>query len=72
MKHGPYPSWRKSSYSGGDTGQCVELANLGTTLGVRDSTDPDGPVLRFGRNAVRRLVLSIKSGGFSHPVQDEE
>lgn len=34
--------WRKSSFSGGDNGDCVELANTG---GVRDSKNPDGPRL---------------------------
>ncbi|HEX9338573.1 MAG TPA: DUF397 domain-containing protein, partial [Pseudonocardiaceae bacterium] len=37
--------WRKSSYSGGDgNSACIELAHdLGA---VRDSKNPDGPVLK--------------------------
>ena len=35
--------WRKSSYSIGN-GACVEVAVPGAVL-VRDSKDPDGPVL---------------------------
>ncbi|MGB3440455.1 MAG: DUF397 domain-containing protein [Actinophytocola sp.] len=35
--------WKKSSFSGGDNGDCVELGNTG---GVRDSKNPDGPRLR--------------------------
>ncbi|XNL82881.1 DUF397 domain-containing protein [Actinomadura madurae] len=62
MKDLPHPSWRKSSYSGGEGGQCVELAKLKISVGVRDSTDPHGPVLHFGRNAVANLVSRIKSG----------
>ncbi|MCD7440636.1 DUF397 domain-containing protein [Streptomyces lincolnensis] len=39
----------KSSYSGGDAGQeCVEVAsNIPGTIAVRDSKNPDGPILRL-------------------------
>ncbi|MFJ9244442.1 DUF397 domain-containing protein [Streptomyces sp. NPDC101776] len=39
----------KSSYSGGNAGQeCVEVArNNPTTIAVRDSKSPDGPILRL-------------------------
>jgi hypothetical protein len=36
--------WRKSSYSG-NSGNCVEVADCGHVIAVRDSKDPDGPVL---------------------------
>ena len=50
------PTWRKSSYSGeGATGNCVELA-LGA---VRDSKNPDGPVLLVD---VTALVAAVKAG----------
>jgi hypothetical protein len=39
--------WRKSSYSGGGNGGCVEVAFAVREIGVRDSKDADGPVLRF-------------------------
>jgi hypothetical protein len=40
--------WRKSSYSGGNGGQCVEIAhNLPGVVAVRDSKDPDGAKLVF-------------------------
>ena len=55
-------AWRKSSRSTQEGGQCVELADLGTALGVRDSTDPAGPVLRFGRDAVANLFDRVKGG----------
>lgn len=35
--------WRKSSYSGGNGGACIELANIGA---IRDSKNPAGPSLR--------------------------
>lgn len=31
-------TWRKSSYSGGDGGHCVELARLSGHTGIRDLT----------------------------------
>ncbi|MEV5507878.1 DUF397 domain-containing protein [Streptomyces orinoci] len=37
--------WRKSSYSSGN-GACVEVAETGGIVAVRDSKDPGGPILR--------------------------
>ena len=37
--------WRKSSYSGDQGGDCVEVAELAVAVAVRDSKDPAGPVL---------------------------
>ncbi|GHJ13478.1 MULTISPECIES: DUF397 domain-containing protein [unclassified Micromonospora] len=40
--------WHKSTRSGGNGGECVEVAdNLPGLVGVRDSKDPAGPVLTF-------------------------
>jgi hypothetical protein len=40
--------WRKSSYSGTNGGNCVEVArNLPSVVAVRDSKDPGGPALVF-------------------------
>ncbi|RMB85495.1 DUF397 domain-containing protein [Streptomyces shenzhenensis] len=33
-------TWRKSSYSGPDGGECVEVADLDHEVAVRDSKDP--------------------------------
>ncbi|MDH6135515.1 hypothetical protein P3T37_004931 [Kitasatospora sp. MAA4] len=38
--------WFKSSYSGAEGGQCVEVAT-GTVVHIRDSKDKGGPVLTF-------------------------
>ncbi|SCE93609.1 DUF397 domain-containing protein [Micromonospora chokoriensis] len=47
--------WRTSSRSG--NGECVEVAdNLPGVVGVRDSKDPDGPVLVFAPAAWRAFV----------------
>ena len=40
--------WRKSSRSGSTGGDCVEVAALAGGVGVRDSKDQAGPILRFG------------------------
>ncbi|MFG2005916.1 DUF397 domain-containing protein [Spirillospora sp. NPDC048911] len=45
-------NWRKSSYSGDSGGQCVELADLGDRVGVRDSKDPEGGVLVVTRRTL--------------------
>lgn len=37
--------WRKSSRSGSDGGECVEMAGVEAGVAVRDSKDPDGAVL---------------------------
>ncbi|TCB95538.1 DUF397 domain-containing protein [Micromonospora zingiberis] len=42
--------WRKSSHSG-DEGACVEMAVVPGTVAVRDSKDPDGPLLLFAPTA---------------------
>ena len=40
--------WRKSTKSGSNGGACVEVAdNLPGRVLVRDSKDPQGPVLTF-------------------------
>ncbi len=62
MRDSKRTAWRKSSYTSQEGGTCVELANLTTTVGVRDSTDPGGPVLQFGRDAVAGLLSRIKNG----------
>jgi hypothetical protein len=46
--------WFKSSRSG--AGECVEVAFVGDAVWVRDSKDPDGPVLRFSRDSWRRFI----------------
>jgi hypothetical protein len=38
-------AWFKSSYSGDDSGQCVEIATCPATIHVRDSKKTDGPQL---------------------------
>jgi hypothetical protein len=51
--------WRKSSYSGNGGGNCVEVAADGA-LAVRDSNDPDGPVLRFPAEVWRDFTDKLR------------
>jgi len=56
--------WRKSSYSNG-THDCVELADFGDTVGVRDSKLGDeSPVLTFTRQELAAWVKGAKAGEF--------
>ncbi|TYK50681.1 DUF397 domain-containing protein [Actinomadura decatromicini] len=56
----PHLAWRKSSYSSSQGDNCVELADLGTAVGVRDSKDPDGPHLHITRNTLHTLITTLK------------
>ena len=49
-------TWHKSSRSGSSGGNCVELASLEDKVAVRDSKDPEGPVLVVSRAALREAV----------------
>jgi hypothetical protein len=54
--------WRKSSRSGSNGGQCVEIAKRLGYVAVRDSKDPDGPALAFSRLAWRTFTTRLKDG----------
>ena len=55
--------WRKSSRSSGNGGQCVEVAlNLPGVVAVRDSKNPDGPVLAVETDAWREFIAGIRTG----------
>ncbi|MEV5728714.1 DUF397 domain-containing protein [Streptomyces pharetrae] len=51
--------WFKSSYSGGDGGECVEVAADATAVHVRDSKERGGPRLAFTRSAWSGFVASL-------------
>jgi len=54
-------AWRKSSYSGGASGNCVEVAAADRTVAVRDSQDPKGPLLTFGPDDWQRFADQVKA-----------
>ncbi|MFG3090062.1 DUF397 domain-containing protein [Streptomyces antibioticus] len=53
--------WQKSSYSGSNGGDCVEVATLTPRTAVRDSKNPHGPALLFPAGAWGDFLESIKS-----------
>ncbi len=57
--------WRKSSYSGDNGGNCVEVArNLHAAIAVRDSKDPAGPELIFPAADWRAFTAQVKAGRY--------
>lgn len=56
-------TWRKSSYSNGTGGECVEVADgLTGVVPVRDSKVEDGPVLVVSAAAWAPFVAALKGG----------
>ncbi|GGS84633.1 DUF397 domain-containing protein [Streptomyces cinerochromogenes] len=54
-------TWRKSSYSNSDGGNCVEVAdNLPSLAPVRDSKAPSRGALVFGADAWAAFVDGVK------------
>jgi hypothetical protein len=55
--------WRKSSHSGThDESTCVEVATLpGRVVGLRDSTNPDGPQLHLTPTQWTSLLTVIRA-----------
>jgi hypothetical protein len=56
--------WKKSTRSGSNGGSCVEVRQHHDAIQVRDSKDPDGPVLTFGRDQFRAFIHAAKTGEF--------
>jgi hypothetical protein len=52
--------WFKSSYSGGDGGECVEVAADPTTLHVRDSKEHGSPQLAFASAAWSGFLVDVR------------
>lgn len=59
-------SWAKSSFSFAN-GDCVEVASLPEGgVGVRDSKDTTGPVLRFTASEWVAFIAGAQNGEFDH------
>ncbi len=55
--------WRKSSYSGTNGGNCVEVArNLPGVVAVRDSKNLAGPALVFTLDDWHRFTEALRGG----------
>jgi hypothetical protein len=58
-------AWRKSSYSGPNGGQCVEVGEgLREVVPVRDSKDPHGPALMITPSAWSSFVAAVAGDTF--------
>ena len=63
--------WRKSSFSSGNGGACVEIAVVpgskegsDRVIAMRDSQRPDGPVLIFTPAEWEAFTLGVQDGEF--------
>lgn len=54
----PDHAWFKSSYSGGNTTECVEAAFVPAGVLVRDSKRPEGPHVAISAKAWGRFVAA--------------
>ncbi|SDD94638.1 DUF397 domain-containing protein [Actinokineospora iranica] len=52
--------WRKSSHSVGNPEQCVEVAQLNGAVAVRDSKNPNGPVVVISHGPFIGLLSKLK------------
>ncbi|WP_151484028.1 DUF397 domain-containing protein [Streptomyces albicerus] len=54
-------SWRKSTYSGGSSGSCLEVNDtaLPTRIPVRDSKNPAGPAITFSAPAWTAFIATL-------------
>jgi hypothetical protein len=63
--------WRKSLHSN-PSGNCVELAPVpGVGIAVRNSRDPDGPVLLYTPDEISAFLQGAKAGQFDDLIVAE-
>jgi Domain of unknown function (DUF397) len=53
-------AWRKSTFSQG--GDCVEWRFADSSIFMRTSKDPSGPVLKFSYSEWRAFIAGVKDG----------
>jgi len=59
--------WQKSSFSGGEGPNCVEVARRGGGVLIRESEDP-GAVLAVTRASLAAFIAGVKAGGLDRPA----
>jgi Domain of unknown function (DUF397) len=60
-------AWRKSSFSGNNGGDCVEVAFAEEGVLLRHSRNPRGPVLSFTQAEWLAFLTGARSGEFDPP-----
>ena len=65
----PEVTWQKSRRSS-PSGNCVEMAKLPGNGGfaLRNSRDPEGPVLVYTLNEINAFILGARDGDFDNLV----
>lgn len=56
--------WRRAAACDNSGGSCVEVADLGEQVLVRDSKDATGPELKFSREEFDVFAAGIVAGDF--------
>jgi Domain of unknown function (DUF397) len=56
-------AWLKAQSSGAN-GQCVEIASAAGKIAIRDSKDPDGPILVYTPGEFRAFLDGARNGEF--------
>ena len=54
-------TWRTSTYSSGNGGNCVEVASATGSVAVRDTKDRDGGTLSIPADAWAKFTSSLKN-----------
>ncbi len=60
--------WLKAQCST-PNGQCVEIASAVSKIAVRDSKDPDGPILVYTSTEFSAFLEGARNGEFDHLVR---
>ncbi|WP_336052090.1 DUF397 domain-containing protein [Streptomyces sp. CA2R101] len=55
--------WFKSSYSGGEGNACLEVAQAGARVAIRDSKASDGPTPAFPAAAFAAFIDEVRRSG---------
>jgi hypothetical protein len=61
-------AWLKAQSSTAN-GQCVEIASAVGNIAIRDSKDPDGPILVYSASEFRAFLDGARNGEFDALLQ---
>jgi Domain of unknown function (DUF397) len=58
-------TWRKSTFSGGNGGNCVEVGQQAGRILVRDTKDQAGTLLAVGAEAWRQFAATVRESSLA-------